>query len=117
MSSHKEVKVSQQKEKLIVYTDHKALIGITTLTDDSKRTVHLWLKLAEFDMTIKHKARTQIAAADALSRHVAGAASTYIYSTEIIECHDELGHRSKKRLMRSYKDLGHGGRCGRKSRA
>jgi RNase H-like domain found in reverse transcriptase len=55
----------------LVYTDHKALIGKTKLTEHLKRTVCLSLKLAEFDVTIKHKAETKMAAADALSRHVA----------------------------------------------
>jgi RNase H-like domain found in reverse transcriptase/Integrase zinc binding domain len=80
----------------VVYTDHKALIGKTKLTEDSKRIVRLWLKLAEFDVTIRHKAGTEMAAADALSRHVAFAALTDIHSTDIMECHVELGHRSWK---------------------
>jgi Integrase zinc binding domain len=80
----------------MVYTDHKALIGKTKLTADSKRTVRLWLELAGFDVMIKHKAGTEMAAADALSRHVACAAMTDIHCTEIMECHVELEHRSWK---------------------
>jgi hypothetical protein len=80
----------------VVFTDLKALVGKTKLTEDSKCTVRFWLKLAEFDVTIKHKAGIEMAAADALSRHVACAALTDVHSTEIIECHVESGHRSWK---------------------
>jgi hypothetical protein len=76
------------------YTDRKALMRKINLTEDSKRTVHLWLKLAEFDILIKHKARTEMAAGDALSRHIACSALINMHSTEIKEGHAELGQRS-----------------------
>jgi Integrase zinc binding domain len=79
-----------------VFTDHKALIGKTKLTEDSRRTVCLWLYLAEFNVTIKHKAGIKMAAVDALIRNVACVALTDIHSTEILECHVEFGHRSRK---------------------
>jgi hypothetical protein len=80
----------------VVFTDHKALKGKTKLTKDSRRTVRLWLYLAEIDVTIKHKAGIKMAAADALIRNVACEALTDIHSTEILECHVKLGHRSRK---------------------
>jgi RNase H-like domain found in reverse transcriptase len=80
----------------VIYTDHKARIEKSKLNEDSKRIVHLWLKLAKFDATDKHKAKTEMAAADALSRPVACAALRDIHSTEIMKCHVELGHISRK---------------------
>jgi RNase H-like domain found in reverse transcriptase len=98
-------------KSFLVYKDHKAPIGKTKLTEDSKRTVRLWLKLAEFNIAIKHRAGAEMAATDALSRHVACAAITDVHTTEIMECHDEFEHRSWKatnevlKLSRSWKGM------------
>jgi Integrase zinc binding domain len=75
----------------------------TKLTEDSKHTVRSWLELAAFDVTIKDKAGIEMAAADALSRHVACTPLTDIHSTEKMECHVELGHRSWKATYRVLK--------------
>jgi RNase H-like domain found in reverse transcriptase len=79
--------------KFTVFTDHKALIGRTKLSKESKRIVRLWLKLSEFDMTVKQLAGVEMAAADALSRYVAGAATSEDHSAEIKESHIQTGHR------------------------
>jgi hypothetical protein len=63
--------------------DHKALIGKTKLSKDSKHTIHLWLKLANFDIASKHQAETEISAAAAQSGPVACATLTDIHFTEI----------------------------------
>lgn len=51
-----------------VYTDHEALHGQLNLIDPTRRAIRLYFKLADYDITIKHKAGKQIAHADALSR-------------------------------------------------
>jgi RNase H-like domain found in reverse transcriptase len=80
--------------KIKVYTKHKALIKKTKLTEESKRVVKLWFKQAEFDLTIEDIAGTSMAAADALSQYVAGAAPINDYTNVIMSRHIELGHRS-----------------------
>jgi RNase H-like domain found in reverse transcriptase/Reverse transcriptase (RNA-dependent DNA polymerase)/Integrase zinc binding domain/Integrase core domain len=82
--------------KFKVFTDHKALIGRTKLSEEFKRVVRLWLKLAEFEMTLEHLAGVEMIAADALSRYVAGAATTVDHSDKIKEIHIQTGHRCWK---------------------
>jgi RNase H-like domain found in reverse transcriptase len=76
----KKFKFYTEYRKLTVFTDHKALIGRTKLSEQSKRIVRLWLKLSEFDMTVRHLAGVEMAAADALSRYVAGRATSEDHS-------------------------------------
>jgi Integrase zinc binding domain len=47
-------------------------------------------------MTIRHLVGVEMAAADALSRYVAGAAASEDHSAEIKESHIQTGHRSWK---------------------
>jgi RNase H-like domain found in reverse transcriptase len=77
--------------KFTVFTDHKAPIGRTKLSEESKRMVRLWLKLLKFDMTVKHLAGVEMAAADALGRYVAGAAMSEDHYAEIKESHIQTG--------------------------
>jgi RNase H-like domain found in reverse transcriptase len=46
--------------KKMLYTNYKALISKIKLTAESKRIVQLLLKLAQFDLTIEHKAETSM---------------------------------------------------------
>jgi RNase H-like domain found in reverse transcriptase len=98
----KKLRFHSEYKSFAVYTDHKALIEKTTPTEDSKRTVRLWLKVAEFDRAINHKGGAEMAAPDAVSRHVARAAMTDVHSTEIMECLVELGHRSWKQTYEGF---------------
>jgi hypothetical protein len=50
---------------------------------------------------IWHKAGPEMAAADALSRHVTCAALTDTHSSEIMECQAESGHRLERSHMSS----------------
>jgi Integrase zinc binding domain len=62
--------------------------------EESKRIVRLLLKLPELEITVKHSAGVKMAAADTLSRYVAGAARSEDLFTEIKESHIQTGHRS-----------------------
>jgi hypothetical protein len=56
----------------------------------------VWLKLSEFDMTVKHLAGVEMAAADAFGRYVAGAAKSGDHSSEINESHIQTAQKSWK---------------------
>jgi hypothetical protein len=77
--------------RFTVFTDHKARLRRSKLSQESKRIVRFWLKLSEFGMTVKHLDGVEIAAADTLRRYVAGAASSEDHSAEILERHIQTG--------------------------
>jgi RNase H-like domain found in reverse transcriptase/Integrase zinc binding domain len=89
-----------------VFTDHKALIGRTRLTEESKRLVRMWMKLQKFNVHIEHKAGADMTSAEALSQFVARAAPVEDRKILIRQRHEELGHRSQKTTYESLKTTG-----------
>jgi len=68
-----------------VYTDHKPLVGIANLKDQTSRLARFRHKLSEYDFEIKYKPGKQNLNADALSR---------AFCKEENECQEDLSNNS-----------------------
>jgi RNase H-like domain found in reverse transcriptase len=44
----------RQARKVVVYTNHKALLGEIKLSNESRRSLKFIIKIQEFDIDIKH---------------------------------------------------------------
>ena len=55
-------------QQILVYTDHKALTWLKTITHTNARLIRWALKLQEYSFEIKHRPGSQHQNSDALSR-------------------------------------------------
>jgi hypothetical protein len=57
-------------KKFRLITDHKALLKLQTMSPENNKTLERWfMKLAEFNMEISHRAGSKLVNADCISRH------------------------------------------------
>jgi hypothetical protein len=75
------------------------------ISEESYRAVSLWTKLKDFEITIKHKARVEIRAADVVSRSFADAAIEKNPTCKLIwNTHKVLDQRSSKVVLEYLKE-------------
>jgi hypothetical protein len=92
-----------EARKVVVYTDHKALLGEIKLRDESRRSVGFIMKIQEFDIDTRHVEGKKNIAEDAMSRNVVGAPREQIKSI-IKKKHEKMGYRGLKLVYEELKN-------------
>jgi RNase H-like domain found in reverse transcriptase len=69
-----------EARKVVVHTEHKALLGEIKLSEESRRSVRFIMKIVEFDLDIRHVEGEKNIAPDAISRNVGRPLRELIFS-------------------------------------
>jgi RNase H-like domain found in reverse transcriptase len=94
-----------KNKKVKVFTDHKPLVGSCKFTEESRRTVRLWMKLEEFNFELILRAGSDMFAPDKLCRNVAGATEAVPDNRKLIwATHVMLGHQGWKVVLEHLRE-------------